>query len=100
MLIPLKQESPPATSVIEFINTVAFTTPDPEPSVLLTSISANIGLSHITGTEEAILEQQLSSRRYFQRPDADYVDYDDTRTALTGYGAKLFAKTPLSAWLV
>ena len=46
--------------------------------------------SRIGGTGEAILEQQQSSRRYFQRPDAKYVTLDSSRTSLSGYGGSLF----------
>jgi hypothetical protein len=42
--------------------------------------------SHLKGSEEAIAAAQTSSARYFQRPDADYVEYDSTRTSLSGYG--------------
>jgi hypothetical protein len=41
--------------------------------------------SRVTGTPHAIALTQLSSSRYYQRPDADYVDYDPNRTSLTGY---------------
>ena len=41
--------------------------------------------THIIGNEAALLRQQLLSRRYFQRPDADYVDVDSSRTSLSGY---------------
>ena len=49
----------------------------------------NITLSHIRGTASAIRQQQESSRRYFQRPDNNYVNYDTTRTSLTGHGGTL-----------
>jgi len=52
-------------------------------------ISANLVASKIDGSTNAISEQQLSSRRYFQRPDADYLQYDSTRTTLSGYGGNL-----------
>ncbi len=48
--------------------------------------SSNIVMSHITGDPEAITLQQESSRRFFQRPDNDYTDYDPTRTSLSGHG--------------
>lgn len=49
--------------------------------------------SYIEGSEEAITEQQLSSKRYYQRPDADYLIYDTTSTSLSGYGGNfLFTK--------
>ncbi|HJP58518.1 MAG TPA: DUF5916 domain-containing protein, partial [Gemmatimonadaceae bacterium] len=45
--------------------------------------------SSVHGTPAAIAETQRSSAHYFQRPDADHVDYDTTRTSLTGLGARL-----------
>ncbi|MFN8258951.1 MAG: DUF5916 domain-containing protein [Bacteroidales bacterium] len=52
-------------------------------------ISLKLLASKISGTEEAILDQQLSSRRYFQRPDADYLEVDSTKTTLSGTGGTL-----------
>ena len=50
--------------------------------------------SHVRGSEEAILNTQEAPSRYYQRPDADYVTLDSTRTSLSGYGGKLeFGKT-------
>jgi hypothetical protein len=40
--------------------------------------------SYVTGSALAIAETQTSSARYFQRPDADHLDYDPTRTSLAG----------------
>ncbi|MEN8121232.1 MAG: DUF5916 domain-containing protein [Bacteroidota bacterium] len=45
--------------------------------------------SQVNGSEEAILEQQTSSRRYFQRPDADYLNIDSNLTSLSGTGGNL-----------
>lgn len=42
--------------------------------------------SHVRGDREAILEVQTASARYYQRPDADYVTLDSTRTSLSGHG--------------
>ena len=42
------------------------------------------GYSHIDGSAAAIDRVQRASARYLQRPDADYVVYDPTRTALSG----------------
>lgn len=42
------------------------------------------GGSHVSGEREAIARLQRSSARYFQRPDADHLDYDPTRTSMTG----------------
>lgn len=52
-------------------------------------LNASIYLSNVQGSTDAISNTQLSSARYFQRPDADYVEYDDTRTSLSGLGGKL-----------
>ncbi|SHJ54506.1 Carbohydrate family 9 binding domain-like [Tangfeifania diversioriginum] len=45
--------------------------------------------SHVKGSQKAIRNTQESYIRSFQRPDADYVNYDTTRTSLTGQGGKL-----------
>ena len=50
-------------------------------------LAAFAGFSHVAGDSFAIAAQQLSSRRYYQRPDADYVDFEQGRTALNGYFA-------------
>jgi len=43
--------------------------------------------SHIRGSQEAILNAQESSARYFQRPDAPHLEVDPTRTSLSGISA-------------
>jgi hypothetical protein len=40
--------------------------------------------SHVRGSAEAIDRTQRASQRYYQRPDADHLDYDPTRTSLSG----------------
>jgi len=47
-------------------------------------MSAFVGITHVRGDSVAILRQQLSSRRYWQRPDASHVEIDPTRRALSG----------------
>jgi len=49
----------------------------------------NLVGSYISGTREAILEQQESSRRYYQRPDAPHLNIDSSLTSLSGYGGSL-----------
>jgi hypothetical protein len=44
--------------------------------------------SYVQGSEEAISETQLSSARYYQRPDNTHVTYDPTRTSLSGYAGQ------------
>jgi hypothetical protein len=43
------------------------------------------GFSHVEGTTDAILRAQRSSARYYQRPDANYVEIDTSATSLSGY---------------
>ncbi|MFL5382223.1 MAG: DUF5916 domain-containing protein [Longimicrobiaceae bacterium] len=52
-------------------------------------LSGALGFSHQAGDSLAILRLQRSSARYFQRPDADYVTLDPSRTTLTGTTASL-----------
>ncbi len=40
--------------------------------------------SYVAGDEAAMLNLQRASARYFQRPDADYLKFDSTRTHLAG----------------
>jgi hypothetical protein len=41
-------------------------------------------VSHVQGSPEAISNTQLSSERFFQRPDNDHTEYNPTRKSLTG----------------
>ena len=57
-------------------------------------------VSRVQGTPEAILETQLSSTHYFQRPDADYLGVDPTRTSLAGTGGTFeFGKQGGGHWM-
>ena len=58
----------------------------------------SIGGSHIRGAEAVILGAQRSSFRYFQRPDADHLSVDDTRTSLNGYSILVNAGKNAGAW--
>ncbi len=56
--------------------------------------------SQINGDRQAIYELQQNSRHYYQRPDADYVNLDSTRTQLAGTGGHIsFGKGGNSNWL-
>ncbi len=56
-------------------------------------LSGSVGWSRIEGDPQAIQRAQLSSARYFQRPDADHVEFDPDRTSLSGWNSALaFAK--------
>lgn len=54
-------------------------------------VATSLYYSNVRGSSEAISETQQSSVHYFQRPDADYFDYDTTRTSLSGLGGKFEA---------
>lgn len=47
-------------------------------------VNSWLGYTNIRGDSQAILRQQLNSRRFFQRPDADHLDVDPMRRAMTG----------------
>jgi hypothetical protein len=46
--------------------------------------SAYVGFANVLGEAPAVTRLQRSSRRYFQRPDADHVGVDSTRRSLSG----------------
>jgi hypothetical protein len=49
------------------------------------TIGWNVSGTHVRGGTRAITNAQLSSLRYYQRPDADHVQVDSTLTSLSGY---------------
>jgi len=53
------------------------------------TITGAFSRSLIQGSRSVIRNAQLSSARYYQRPDADYLEVDSTRNSLDGYSAKL-----------
>lgn len=56
--------------------------------------------SRVEGSPGALLRTQLSSARWFQRPDAGHVELDPDRTALSGYAAALgLGKVGGGRWL-
>ena len=52
-------------------------------------VNAKLVGSYIKGSKEALTVLQESSARYYQRPGADYLDYDLNRTSLSGSGGKV-----------
>ena len=58
----------------------------------------NLSASHIRGTEDVILAAQRSSLRYYQRPDADHLTIDTTRTSLSGYTFAVTAGKQAGTW--
>jgi hypothetical protein len=51
-------------------------------------ISTKVMMSHVTGSPEAISNTQLSSERFFQRPDNHHTEFDPNRKSLTGTGGQ------------
>ncbi|HET7434209.1 MAG TPA: DUF5916 domain-containing protein [Thermoanaerobaculia bacterium] len=54
--------------------------------------------SRVDGSEEAIALTQRSSSRYYQRPDAKHVEFDPTRTSLSGFGGRLMLSKSTGVW--
>lgn len=52
------------------------------------SFQGALAFSHVRGDTTAIQATQQSSARYFQRVDADYLDYDPLKTSLSGSALK------------
>jgi hypothetical protein len=52
-------------------------------------LDGNVGFSYVEGSRQAIENVQTSSTHYYQRPDADHVDFDTTRTSLGGWIADI-----------
>ena len=49
-------------------------------------VSAKGLFSAVNGTQEAILNTQTAFEHYFQRPDADHLEIDSSKTSLHGHG--------------
>ena len=63
-------------------------------------LGGSAGLSHVAGDAAAITRVQQSSAHYLQRPDQDHVEFDPSRTVLTGYmGSIFFEKNSGRHWL-
>lgn len=48
-------------------------------------VSGVYALSNVNGSSDIITSLQRRPQRYFQRPDADHLNVDETRTSLTGF---------------
>ncbi len=60
--------------------------------------SATAAASNLNGSMEAIESLQRSPVHLFQRPDADYVEVDPTRTSLNGFGGNIQAGKVGGKW--
>ena len=54
--------------------------------------------SEIKGTAQSIALAQTSSSRYYQRPDAENVHFDPTRTSLEGWGGRAMISKATGFW--
>ncbi len=63
------------------------------------TINGRVGFSHVAGQPTAITRLQEAPARYFQRPDADYVEVDPERTSLQGFSAGISANKNAGLWL-
>ncbi|HET8713158.1 MAG TPA: DUF5916 domain-containing protein [Gemmatimonadales bacterium] len=57
------------------------------------------GLTHLRGDSSAIDRVQRSPVHYFQRPDADYITYDPSRTSFTGSVGSMWFRKTKGSWL-
>lgn len=62
------------------------------------SIDLRIMGSHIRGSEEAMIEAQTSSARYYQRPDAHHLGVDSSLTHMNGAAANLWTGKFAGRW--
>ena len=62
------------------------------------AVKAYVAASHVTGSPDAIADLQTSSRRYYQRPDADHLDYDPDRTVLQGWTGRVGLNKQSGNW--
>jgi len=53
------------------------------------SLNGFLAGSHINGSADAIARVQRSTVHSFQRPDADHLEYDPTRTSMSGYAGQV-----------
>lgn len=62
-------------------------------------VAANLLFSNVRGDSLAMANTQLSSARYFQRPDNEEGDYDPDRSALAGHAGSLrFGRSKSRGW--
>jgi hypothetical protein len=54
--------------------------------------------SNVSGSAQSIDLTQQSSSRYYQRPDADHIELDPTRTSLTGWGGRAMISKATGIW--
>jgi hypothetical protein len=63
-------------------------------------VAGEFAASVVRGDAPAILRQQESSRRYYQRPDASHVTLDPTATSLRGWRSRVDLARSSGTWRV
>ena len=63
------------------------------------SVFGSVSGSLINGSSAAIGAAQRASARYFQRPDAEHLDFDPSATSLSGYRVQLDAGKRAGTWI-
>ncbi len=62
-------------------------------------LGGNVGFSTVAGDSAAMLRRQLSSARYWQRPDASYLSVDPARTRMSGLTGGAFVQKNNGHWI-
>ncbi len=63
-------------------------------------LSGDVGFSYVSGSRESVLNDQYSSARYYQRPDAEYLSVDSSSTSMSGMrGSIELSKNSGEHWL-
>lgn len=57
-----------------------------------------VGGTQVEGSEESIAATQRSSAHYYGRPDAGHVEFDPTRTSLSGWGVRSMVAKQTGKW--
>lgn len=62
-------------------------------------LSGRFAMSHVSGSSDVIRSLQLSSARYYQRPDAENLSLDENRTSLSGMYGDVMATRQTRHWI-
>ncbi|MBA3521436.1 MAG: carbohydrate binding family 9 domain-containing protein [Gemmatimonadales bacterium] len=62
-------------------------------------MTGGAGASRVGGSQERLQLLQEGSVRYFQRPDADYLDVDSSATSLTGFAGRVTLNKQKGDWM-
>ena len=62
-------------------------------------VNGQLAGSHVSGSAESIERLQRAFPRLYQRPDADHLDFDPSRTSLSGMTGELNVLKPSGNWV-